>query len=393
MRRLTRAQAQRVALAAQGFLDPPPRGRVDVRHFRRVLDRVGVVQLDSVNVVSRTHYLPYFSRLGPYDRAALDRWVNDSGQVYEYWAHEASMLPVARYPVFGFRRRMQPWPRVESLLAEHPGYVEGVYQEVVQRGPLTVSDLESSGERTGPWWGYGAGKIALEWLFASGRITANRTNTFTRCYDLPSRRLPQHILALPEPERHEAYRELLVLAVRHHGIGTVRDLADYYRLHVATARTTLAELAGEGAISLVEVPGWNGPVYIDPAARLPRRAQPTSLLSPFDSLIWERERTERLFGFRYRIEIYVPREKRVFGYYVLPFLLHGDLVARVDLKADRTARRLLVRAAHSEPDQDRGRVASALAAELRSLAGWLDLGEIEIEPSGDLAAALAASVE
>jgi hypothetical protein len=382
-----------VALAAQGFLDSAPTGRVDVRHFRRVLGRVGVVQLDSVSVVSRTHYLPFFSRLGPYDRGALDQWLNGSGEAYEYWAHEASSLPVERYPLFAFRREsVRPWHRVEALLAEHPGYVEAVYQEVVDRGPLKVSDLENPGERTGAWWGYGAGKIALEWLFVTGRITANRTTAFTRCYDLPERRLPAPILEAPEPDRHEAYRQLLLLAVEHHGVGTVRDLADYYRLHVPTARTILAELAGEGAISHVEVAGWRGPVYLDPAARLPRRATPTALLSPFDSLVWERERTERLFGFRYRIEIYVPKEKRVFGYYVLPFLLDGELAARVDLKTDRSTRRLQVRSAHHESEQDHRRVASVLAAELRSLAGWLGLTDVDVERSGNLADTLARSV-
>lgn len=393
MRSLSASQAKRIALGAQGFLDSGPTGRVDVRHFRRVMNRVGVVQLDSVNVLARTHYLPFFSRLGAYDRTVLDRWLNDSGEVYEYWAHEASVLPIERYPLFRFRRQdVQPWRRVQELLASHPDYVESVYREVVARGPLTVSDLENPGRRTGSWWGYGSGKVALEWLFVTGRITASRTSAFTRCYDLPERRLSSEVLETTGPGRREAYRKLLVLSARHHGVGTARDLADYYRLHIPTARSILAELAKAGAIHEVEVAGWRSPVYLDPDATMARRADRTALLSPFDSLIWERDRTERLFGFRYRIEIYVPREKRVHGYYVLPFLLDGGLVARVDLKSDRGIQRLRVRAAHCEPGQDPARVASALATELRSLAHWLGLAAIEVEPVGNLAALLARNV-
>ena len=393
-RTLTNDQARRIALGAQGFTTPRPTGRVDIRHFRRVLDRVGLLQLDSVNVLERSHYLPMFSRLGPYDRAAFDRWTVSSGELFEYWGHEASLIPVGRYPMFRFRMgEMQPWGSVRRLLDERPGYVEGVLEQVAERGPLTVADLDDAGERGGPWWGYAPGKHALEWLFASGRVTAYRSPTFGRRYDLPERVIPAALLGGSPPDRTEAYRTLLVDAARHHGIGTAADLADYHRLHKPTARPILEDLALEGVVVPVAVDGWRHPAYLHPDAAMPRRSAGTALLSPFDSLIWNRDRVERIFGFRYRIEIYVPKEQRVYGYYVLPFMLDGDLVARVDLKADRKARRLLVQAAHLEPGHDVSRVSPPLADELQAMASWLGMGEIVVVDRGDLAGSLRASIE
>ena len=394
MHRLSRDQAGRIALAAQGFGDGRPQGRVDVRHFRRVLRRVGALQLDSVNVLARSHYLPLFSRLGPYDRRALDRWTSASGELFEYWGHEASLLPVETYPLFRFRMdSMRPRGRVRALLEERPDYVESVYEQVAVRGPLEGADLVDPGERSGPWWGHPPGKSALEWLFASGRVTAFRNRTFGRRYDLPERVIMESWFAAEAPDADGAYRALLLRAARHHGIGTAVDLADYYRLHVPTARPVLADLAASGRLIEVEVDGWRGPVYMDPDAVLPRRASGTALLSPFDSLVWARDRVERLFGFHYRIEIYVPRPQRHFGYYVLPFLLDGDLAARVDLKADRKHKVLLVRSAHLEDGRDEVRVARALGEELRHLAGWLGLTTIDVEPMGRLARPLAAALD
>jgi len=388
-RRLTADQVRRIALAAQGFTAARPSGRVDVRHFRRVLDRVGLVQLDSVNVLERSHYLPMFSRLGPYDRSAFDRWTARSGELFEYWGHEASLMPVGLYSTFGFRMdEMKPWGSVRRLFDERPGYVEGVLQQVADRGPTTVSDLEDPGERGGPWWGYTPGKHALEWLFAKGEVTAYRTRSFGRIYDLPERVLPERAICQPRPDTTEAYRRLLTDAARHHGIGTAADLADYHRLHTPTARAILTDLAAEGAVVPVNVDGWRNIAYLHPEAVLPRRPGGTGLLSPFDSLVWNRDRVERIFGFRYRIEIYVPKDRRQFGYYVLPFLLDGELVARVDLKADRKARRLLVQAAYLESGREPKRVAPALAAELHTMASWLDLDEVEVLDRGDLAAPL-----
>jgi uncharacterized protein YcaQ len=383
---LTKDQARRIALAAQGFTTPRPKGRIDVRHFRRVFGHVGLIQLDSVNVLERSHYLPMFSRLGSYDRSAFDRWTAGSGELFEYWGHEASLIPVGHYSTFGFRMdQMKPWGSIRRLLDERPGYVEGVLQQVRERGPTTVSDLEDAGERGGSWWGYAPGKHALEWLFAKGTVTAYRTRSFGRVYDLPERVLPEPAVQQPRLGETEAYRRLLVEAARHHGIGTAADLADYHRLHTPTARVVLADLAVEGLVVPVAVDGWRGPVYLHPDAVLPRRAGATALLSPFDSLIWNRDRVERIFGFRYRIEIYIPRDQRMFGYYVLPFLLNGNLVARVDLKADRKGRRLLVQSAHLEPGREPAEIAPALAAELITMASWLYFDEVEVVDRGDLA--------
>ena len=390
---LSNDEARRIALAAQGFVTPRPSGRVDVRHFRRVLDRIGLLQLDSVNVLTRSHHLPLFSRLGPYSRDAFHRWSTTSGELFEYWAHEACLVPVARYPTFRWRMEsMKPWGGIRRLQEQRPGYVESVFAQVGERGPLTASDLDDPGERGGPWWGHGPGKQALEWLFASGRLTAYRTPTFGRLYDVPERVIPPAVRSLTPPGRSEAYRQLLLDAARHHGVGTAGDLADYHRLNTPSARKALDALASAGELDRVHVDGWRHAAYLHPEATVPRRTRGTALLSPFDSLIWTRDRVERLFGFRYRIEIYVPKEQRVHGYYVLPFLLDGALVARVDLKADRPARRLVVRAAHAEPDTDPGRTASALAAELDGMAGWLELEAVEVSDEGDLAPALRRAV-
>ncbi len=382
-------QARRIALAAQGFGEPRPAGRIDRRHFRRVIAHVGVLQLDSVNVLQRSHYLPMWSRLGPYSKGSLDEYTARSGEMFEYWGHVASLLPVELYPLLRWRMdAIEPGPRTRQIIDEHPEYVDMVYDEIAARGPLTVSDLSDPGTRTGPWWGHGKGKIALDWLFSKGRIAAYRNGHFGRLYDLPERVIPGQHLTAPKVERLEAYRQLLLLSARHHGIGTAADLADYYRLHKPTARKVLAELATAGKLEEVTVAGWAQAAYLHPEARLPRRATGTALLSPFDSLVWERDRTERIFDFFYRIEIYVPEPDRVYGYYVLPFMLDGELVARVDLKADRRGGKLSIPAAHVESGREETRVAAALAEELRAMGAWLGLPEVEPPQNGNLAAAL-----
>ncbi len=386
MRKLTQEQARRAALGAQGFYRPGPPGRVDRRHFRRVFNDIGLLQLDSVNVLERSHFLPVFARLGDYAKADLNSYTVDSGEVFEYWGHEASLLPVELYPYL--RHRMaahRPWRRVQALLDEHPGYVETVYEELVERGPLTVGDLADPGSRKGNWWGWGNGKVALEWLFGSGRITAYRTANFARVYDLPERVIaPEHLEAEPLPQP-DAYRHLLALAARHHAVGTAADLADYYRLHLPTARPVLDAMAGRGELIEVDVAGWKGPVYADPEMSLPRREPRSALLSPFDPVVWARDRAERLFDFHYRIEIYVPEPKRVYGYYVLPYLLDGELVARVDLKADRQEGLLRVQGAYSEDGRDKKRVGRALRHDLEALAGWLGMSGIVKPGKGNLA--------
>lgn len=353
------------------------------------MQTVGLLQLDSVNVCARTHYMPFYSRLGPYDQAALDRWLNTSGEHFEYWCHAAAVLPVDRYPLWRWKMaEAQPWKRAQALFDAHPELLETTRRQVQDHGPLTVRDLDMPRARNKPWWGYGPGKTALEVLFAAGEVSALRTKNFVRLYDLPKRMIPQDVLAVGTIPKPEAMRTLLTDAVRHHGIGTANDIIDYFRLHAPTARPLLAELAQTGVIDEVEVPGWAGPVYVDPNASHPRRIEGATLVSPFDPLVWCRDRTERLFGFHYRIEIYVPKAKRVYGYYVLPFLMDGRIVARVDAKADRKAGQLLVQSAFHEAGADNTEVSRRLASELERFAAWLGLTEIVIATKGNLASSL-----
>lgn len=385
MRTIPVEAARRIALGAQGFSGGRPSGRIDVRHFRRVMDTIGLVQLDSVNVCVRTHYMPFYSRLGAYDQDALDLWLNSSGENFEYWAHAAAVLPVDRHAAWRWKMsEMTVWRRAEALLDAHPELLDDVRRQVYENGPLTVRDLDAPNRRNEPWWGYGPGKIALEVLFAKGEITALRTNNFTRLYSSPQHMIDAAHLEAPTLSKDEAYRFLLRDAVRHHGIGTVPDIADYFRLHVPRSASILEDLAVSGDIEEVHVPGWSGPVYIDPASVRPRQIVGATFLSPFDPVTWYRERAERLFGFEYRIEIYVPEPKRVYGYYVLPFMVDGELVGRADLKADRKNGSLLVRSAWREEGTDGDRVARAMGAELERFAHWLSLDDIQIGEKGNL---------
>ncbi|MGY1745695.1 winged helix-turn-helix domain-containing protein [Blastococcus sp. SYSU D00695] len=393
--RLPAPLARRIALAAQGLADPRPSGALDSRQLRRVTDRLGVVQLDSVNVVSRSHYLPYFSRLGAYRRAGLDDFTDRRHEVFEYWAHEASFLPVRLHPYLRWRMadaERTAWGNMVRLQRERPGYVAEVLDRVRVHGPTRASELlETRRERPGTMWNWHPAKTALEWLFFAGVLTSRcRTAGFERVYDLTERVLPAAVLQAPTPEPAEAFRELVRTAARALGVATERDLRDYFRLRPAAARTAIAELADAGELLPVEVDGWGAPAWLDPAARRPRWARARALLSPFDSLVWERPRVERMFGFRYRLEIYTPAARRVHGYYVLPFLLGDRLVARVDLKADRKAGALLVQAVHAEPGVDRAEVAAELAEELSLMAGWLELEQVVVSGAGDLAPELVA---
>lgn len=392
MRTLSRDRARRLALTAQG-LDrgrPGPGSRRDVRHLRRVLDHVDVVQLDSVNVLARAHELPFFSRLGPHDRAARDDWLWRSREAFEGWIHVASMAPIEVWPLLAHRRRAaEPGGRVRRLLAEDPDYPQRVLAEVAERGPTTVRDLADPGARTGPWWGSPKGKVALDWLTATGHLAVHdRTPGFVTRYDLAERVVPTSMLRAEAPPREQAVRTLLLRAARAHGVGTAADLADHHRIPLPEARAGLAALAARGALEEVAVSGWSEPAYLDPHARTARSIRARTLLSPFDPLVWFRPRAERLFDFRYRIEIYVPRHRRVHGYYVLPFLLGDRLVGRVDLKADRAGSRLQVPGAFAEAGVDHAHVARELAGELTELAGWLELDHIEVGRRGDLAPAL-----
>ncbi|MEY2434217.1 MAG: uncharacterized protein QOC92_3942 [Acidimicrobiaceae bacterium] len=390
--RLTVAQARRIALGAQGFADPRPKGRIDARHLRRALDRVGVLQIDSVNVLVRSYELPLFSRLGPYPRPLLTDLIERRRELFEYWAHEASFVPVELHPLLRWRMdaaATDAWGHMNWIQRDLPDYVTAVLAEVRDRGPIAASELMDGGEKSGPWWGWSKGKAALERLFWAGTITSTgRGPNFERRYDLVERVLPGHVLDAPTPSVEEAHRELLLRAARHHGVGTARDLADYFRIKVTTARPRLHELVEDGALLPVQVGDWKDIAYLHPDARRPRRITTQALLSPFDSLVWERSRAERLFGTRIRIELYTPAPKRIHGYYVLPFLLDDAIVARVDLKSDRKRLRLLVQGAFFEPSAQPEGAAAALVDELQLMASWLGLEEVEVANNGDLAPAL-----
>ncbi|MFT4617854.1 MAG: hypothetical protein ACJAQ9_002080 [Ilumatobacter sp.] len=391
---LSNAQARRIALGAQGFNNPRPAGRVDRRHLRKLVEQMGVIQIDSVNVLVRSQELPLFARLGPHPRSLI--WdASAAGELFEYWVHVASHAPVALHPLM--RWRMDDghgWNAVDKLEARRPGYLDEVLDRIRVDGPVMSGDLDQRVGKKGPWWDWDDGKLALEVLFHRGQVTGvRRQNDFARVYDLTENVIPAEILALPTPSPDEAHKELLVLAAHHHGVGTLDDLTDYYRLRIPRSRPLMNELVQDGRLLQVEVEGWSKPAYLHPAAQRPRRITARALLSPFDPVVWYRDRAERVFGFRYRIEIYVPEPKRRYGYYVLPFLLGGELVGRIDLKADRKAGQLLVQGSYGEPGINEGYVAAELAEELRLMADWLELdGGVVVKPKGDLSKALAAAM-
>ena len=389
------AEARQLALAAQGFGGRP--AKPTLRHVRDVFEAVAVVQVDSVNVVCRSQELPLWARLGAHRRDALPLLCKRSA-LFEYWAHEASLLPVELQPLLRWRMaeaRTQAWRSVRMIAQRDPGYVEAVRAEVHARGQLTARELEQPTvprARKASWWGWDDRKRALAYLFWAGEITAIRSaTTFERVYAPLDRVLPARVLATPTPDPDDARRELLVRSARALGVATARDLADYFRIAIPTARGLIAELVEARRLVPVAVAGWREPAYLHPDTSAPRAVSACTVLSPFDSLIWARPRTERLFGFRYRIEIYTPAHRRTHGYYVLPFLFGDALVARVDVKADRAARALLVHAAFAEPGAPPD-TAAALAGELAALSRWLGLDRVVVGRRGDLARALRSQV-
>ena len=389
---ISAALARRIAVAAAGLAAPRPPGEVGPRHLKRVVATLGLLQIDSVSVLARAHYLPLFSRLGRYDTALLDaaawgrrRWL------FEYWAHEASLAPVTLHPLLRWRMaRAASGQGIYGELArfgvEHRPFVDAVLAHVARHGPTVAADLEGEAG-AGGWWGWSQQKRALEWLFWAGRLTTATRRGFERVYDLPERVLPAVVLALPTPSPAEAHRGLLRIAARALGIATAGDLRDYFRLSPAEAHPRLAELVEAGELLPVRVQGWTQPAYLHRDARQPRRVAARALLAPFDPLVWHRPRAERVFGFEYRLEIYTPAARRKHGYYVLPFLLGDRLVARVDLKADRAAGALRVLAAHREPGAP-DTIAEPLSAELGEMAEWLGLPRLAVRNAGDLASAL-----
>jgi uncharacterized protein YcaQ len=394
---LSLAEARRIALAAQGFGEQRPAASNDKRALRRLIERLGVLQIDSVNVLTRAHTLPAFSRLGPYVLQDLQALAYNGRRraLFEYWGHEASLLPVALQPMLRWRMaRARQGEGIYKALAtfgrERQRLIGEVRREIADRGPLRASELSHKHRGEGGWWGWSDGKRALEWLFWTGELsTHTRHQNFERAYDLSERVLPQSIVQTPTPSEADAQRQLVGIAAAALGIASERCLRDYFRLPVADARARIAELVEAGVLIPLAVEGGFAVAYLHRDARQPRRLATQALLAPFDPLIWDRQQAEVLFGARIRIELYTPREKRIHGYYVLPFLFEDRIVARLDLKADRAQSVLRVEGAHREPSVDGLRNVEPLTAELRLMCGWLGLERIEVRPAGDLAAALA----
>jgi uncharacterized protein YcaQ len=398
--RIGAGPARRIALAAQGFADPRPTGPVTSRQIRRVIDRIGLLQIDSVNVFSRAHYLPVFARLGPYPHETLDRMTGyrdrpRGTEMFEYWAHAASLVPLRYQPLMRWRMaraHLDPWQSIRRIAVENPELMDDVRRLVAEQGPVRAGDtgIPRPAPRPGHMWNWHDGKTALEHLFWSGEVTTAKRVNFERYYDLTERVIPADVLAVPTPSEDDAVRELIRVSARALGVATEPDLRDYFRISHAAAKAAVADLVESAELVPVEVAGWGAPAYLWHDARRPRSVSARALLSPFDSLVWYRERTERIFDFHYRIEIYTPEAQRRFGYYVLPFLLGEELVGRVDLKADRQAGVLRVQSAWLEVGQsDPVHVARELAAELATTAGWLGLGSVEVRARGDLAPVLA----
>ncbi|MGE8069510.1 winged helix-turn-helix domain-containing protein [Pseudomonas sp. NPDC089569] len=379
-------QARRLALAAQGFNGRQPPATIKPHQLNQLIERLGILQIDSVNAVVRSHYLPLFSRLGQYPSDLLDQAAWSLGRrrtLFEYWGHEASLLPLSMYPLM--RWRMQRAKRGEDIYQqlarfgrEQQGTIRRVLGCVQDQGALGAGSLSSRQERAGPWWDWSAEKHALEWLFAAGEVTVAGRRGFERLYDLPERVIPSTILTQPLPDEAESQRQLLLHAATALGVGTEKDLRDYFRLNPADSRPRLAELVEAGQLLPCQVQGWRQPAYCLPESRVPRKVAAHALLSPFDSLIWERSRTERLFDFRYRLEIYTPQDKRIYGYYVLPFLHNERIAARVDVRAERAAGRLAVHAVHEEEVGLDEEGMLALAMNLRGMADWLGLAQVQL---------------
>ncbi|MBV8915453.1 MAG: YcaQ family DNA glycosylase [Acetobacteraceae bacterium] len=390
------ATARRIAVAASGPARPRREDRASKRRIRREVTRLGVLQIDSVSALVRAHYIPLFSRLGPYPIEVLNeaawgrqRWL------FEYWAHQASLVPLTMQPLFRWRMQRAaagrgPYADLVKFATENRAYVAEVEREIRARGPTLVSDLPGAGGRGG-WWGWSKPKHAVEWLFWTGAVSVATRRGFERVYDVTDRVIPGQILSLPTPSLAESQRALLRVAAGVLGIATAGDLADYYRLALREASPRIAELVEQGELISAQVQGWTEPAFVQAGARWPQRLSGHALLTPFDPLVWHRPRAERLFGFEYRIGIYTPEAKRAHGYYVLPFLLGERLVARVDLKPDRKAGVLHALSAHAEACMP-GQTEAALAAELRVLAGWLGLSEIAVRPRGNLGPALSLAV-
>jgi uncharacterized protein YcaQ len=406
---LSLAEARRLAVASQGFGKRPASPTLD--HVRRLASKIYAFQIDSVNVVTRAHYVPAFARLGPYRADMIDTLAYRKRELFEYWGHAACLLPLSLYPLV--RYRMREDVARDYMRSERGEPLARVYADIGERGPLTAGELTDPGKRSGKWWGWGDGKLRLEFLYDSGLLAIAGRRNFERLYDLTERVIPRATLDTAALPREEAMKQLICLGAQADGVGTLRDIAEYFntdgwrdrlpsgpwwdRRHEKgrakpIAKRLVAELVEEKRLLPAQVEGWSEQAYLAPDARIPKSVDARALVTPFDSLVWERDRIERLFGMKYRIEIYTPVEKRIYGYYVFPFLLGDTLVARCDLKADRERGVLMVRGAHLEAGQYAPRVASALAAELQAVTTWLTLDRIEVGRRGNLAAPLRRAV-
>lgn len=395
---LSIVEARRIALAAQGFATPRPTTTVTQKHVAGVLRNVGVIQIDSVNVLVRSQELPLFSRLGSHKRSAIPE-ATKRGKIFEYWAHEAAHVPVELHPLF--RWKMDQARRGDSthwglskFYSANRSFVESIFKRVKSEGPISSRECSTRNGPKGTWWDWDEAKTALEYLFLTGRLMSRaRGSDFSRIYDIPERVLPESVLVMATPNEHDARKALVLRSGASMGIATATDLADYFRQKLTFVRPLIKELVEEGELREVRVEGWKESAYLHPSAQLPKSIQTRALLSPFDSLVWCRPRNERLFNFHYRIEIYTPQHKRIFGYYVLPFMLNGEVVGRVDVKAHRAERILRVHGAYAEVGVNLGDVAKQLAAELVEMAAWLDLEKVDIVGRGNLSTKLRSALK
>ena len=380
---LSIADARRIALAAQGFDTARPQTKATQRHVEALISRLGVIQIDSVNVLVRSQELPLFSRLGDHNRNAIPK-ATEKQKLFEYWGHEAAHLPVEIHPLFRWKMEAARTGRVThwgltSFYEENKAFVKRTLKHVEKNGPTTSRELSTRTEKKGTWWDWDEAKVALEYLFLTGELMSRGRGTdFARIYDIPERVLPQRIIEASTPSEHDARKQLLVRSAVAQGVATASDLADYYRQKLVTVKPLIAELVEDGELREVAVDGWTEKAFVHRNATMPKQLHATALLSPFDSLVWCRPRNERLFNFHYRIEIYTPKEKRKFGYYVLPFMMNGEMVGRVDIKADRSNSKLLVHSVHTERGVKRSLISGALSAELDAMATWLGLDQVQI---------------
>jgi uncharacterized protein len=392
---LSAAEARRLALASLGFAAKKP-ARAGQAHVRATAARLSAIQIDSVNVLARAHYLPTFSRYGPYPTSALDDLAHGKRELFEYWGHAACLLPNDLYPLMRWRMdsQLEGWA---GLGKKQRDFNEAVYREVAERGPISAGQISIAGKSTGPWWGWSEGKRAIEFLYRQGRVAVAGRRNFERLYDVPERVFPEAVLRAPAVAPIDAKKELIVRAARAMGVGTAKDIAQYFQIggwwdrlsasgrrKPSNTHLPFDELVEDGRLERVRVTGWKHPAFVVPGVRIPRSVDARAIVSPFDPVLWERKWTKAVFDFDYQIEIYVPGPKRIYGYYILPFLMADRFAARVDLKAERKASTLIVHAAYVEAGLDPRGVAQALAAELRSMATWLSLESFAVGPKGNL---------